>query len=254
MNDPARPGSDPKSEYESGQPEIKALLFDVFGTVVDWRGSIAREMAEFATGRGLPERDWDAFARDWRRLYQPAMERVRSGELGWTRLDVLHRMNLDRIAADYGLDGLSEAEMDHVNRVWHRLRPWPDVVAGLNRLRPRFVLAPVSNGNIALMVNLARHAGLPWDTVLGAEVARGYKPQPHVYTHAAEALGLAPGQCMMVAAHNDDLHAAAACGLRTAFVPRPEEYGPGQTKDLEAEPGHDRVAADFGDLAAQLGC
>ena len=164
------------------------------------------------------------------------MERVRSGELGWTKPDLLHRMNLDQLLDEYGLSGLSEAELDHINRAWHRLSPWPDVVAGLNRLKPRFILATLSNGNIALMVNLAKRAALPWDMILGAEVARAYKPQPQAYRNAFEALDLAPEQCLMVAAHNSDLQAAASCGLRTAFVPRPSEYGPEQQHDFAADP------------------
>lgn len=232
---------------------VKALTFDVFGTVVDWRSGIAREGEALGRARGLAV-DWTRFADAWRALYQPTMERVRGGQLPWTRLDDLHRMSLDRLLSEFGIKGLSETDIDHLNRAWHRLDPWPDVVPGLTRLRPRYVLATLSNGNVALLVNMARRAGLPWDAVLGAEVARHYKPQPQAYLVSADLLGLRPEQCMMVAAHNGDLAAASALGFRTAFVPRPHEYGPGQTTDLHANRDWDVVAADFGELAAKLGC
>ncbi len=238
--------------------EVEALTFDVFGTVVDWRSGIARE-ARAILGEGGPggERgpgDWEAFADRWRALYQPAMEAVRSGRRPWTKLDDLHRENLRSVLAEFGLAGRPEAEIERLNRAWHRLDPWPDVVAGLTRLKRRFILATLSNGNIALMVNMARRAGLPWDAVLGAEIARAYKPMPEVYLCTADSLGLAPRQCLMVAAHNGDLLAAQACGLRTAFVARPSEHGPGQRSDLRAEHAFDVVAADFLDLAAKLAC
>ena len=172
----------------------------------------------------------------------------------WTILDVLHRESLEQLLDGYGIDGLTEAEIDHFNRAWHRLDPWPDVVEGLTRLRRRYILATLSNGNIALMVNMAKRAGLPWDVILGAEVARAYKPQPEAYLATARSLGLAPGECMMVAAHNSDLHAARDCGFRTAFVTRPSEHGPGQTIDLAPDGDWDIVATDFLDLADQLGC
>lgn len=232
---------------------LKALTFDVFGTVVDWRTSIARELAALLGRQGL-ERDWPAVADRWRALYQPAMEEVRSGRRPWLRLDDLHRENLRLVLDEFGLGDRSEAEIDHLNRAWHRLDPWPDVVQGLTKLRPRYILATLSNGNIALMVNMARHAGLPWDAILGAELARAYKPTPEAYLRSADCLGLRPDECLMVAAHNDDLLAARACGLRTAFVVRPMEYGPNQTTDLEARHAFDVVAADFVDLASQLGC
>jgi 2-haloacid dehalogenase len=233
---------------------IKALTFDVFGTVVDWRSSIIREGEAFGRSRGLDDLDWARFADAWRGLYQPAMERVRSGELPWTRLDDLHRMSLERLLPEFGIGGLTAAEIDHLNRAWHRLDPWPDAVPGLQRLRPRFVLATLSNGNVALMVDLARRAGLPWDAILGAEVARRYKPEPEAYLVTAELLGLRPEHCMMVAAHNGDLAAAAGCGFRTAFVPRPTEHGPHQGTDLEPDRPWDVVAEDCLDLAARLGC
>jgi 2-haloacid dehalogenase len=233
--------------------EIAALTFDVFGTVVDWRRSLVREGEAFGRAHGLTV-DWVRFADAWRGLYQPMLERVRSGSLPWTKLDDLHRMALDRLLAEFGIRTLSDADVDHLNRAWHRLDPWPDSVAGLTRLKRRFVLATLSNGNVALIVNMARHAGLPWDAVLGAEVARHYKPQPQAYLTTAALLGLEPRQCLMVAAHNGDLAAAAKVGFRTAFVRRPTEHGPGQTTDLEASQAWDVVAESFIDLAARLGC
>lgn len=233
--------------------DVKALIFDVFGTVVDWRTSVARE------GRALGERkgidiDWTAFADGWRSLYDPAMARIRDGERAFVKLDVLHRENLLAMLDRFGVTGLSEDEIDDFNRAWHRLDPWPDAVAGLTRLKSKFIIATQSNGNIALMVNMAKRAGLPWDAILGAEVVGHYKPVPAAYTEACDRLGLAPEQVMMTAAHNGDLLAARACGLRTAFVARPTEYGPNQTKDFKAEHDFDYVAEDFEDLAAQLGC
>ena len=236
-----------------GAADIKACLFDVFGTVVDWRSSITREGEALGRAKGI-EVDWAAFADGWRGLYQPAMEKVRSGGMDWVALDVLHRMNLDEMLAKHGIDNLSEDEIDHFNRAWHRLDPWPDSVAGLTRLKAKFIIATLSNGNIALMVNMAKRAGLPWDMVLGAEIARAYKPQPEAYLRSCAALGLEPGQCMLVAAHNSDLVAAGECGMRTAFVSRPTEYGPNQDRDFEAEHDFDYVARDFLDLADQLGC
>jgi 2-haloacid dehalogenase len=222
----------------------KALLFDVFGTCVDWRTSVAREAAAL----GLPgERVADA----WRARYQPQLETVRSGERGWVVLDVLHREALDDVLDELGLE-LGESGRDELTLAWHRLDPWPDTVAGLTRLKERFVIAPCSNGHIAQSVNLARHAGLPWDAILGAEIAHAYKPDAAVYEASVAALGLAPGEAMMVAAHSGDLQAAAACGLRTAFVPRPREHGPGQTTDLHADGDVDVEAGDFLALADAL--
>ena len=231
---------------------IKALTFDVFGTVVDWRRSLIREGQELGRARGLTV-DWARFADAWRGLYQPMLERVRSGDLPWTKLDDLYRMALDRLLTEFRITGLAEGEVDHLNRAWHRLDPWPDAVAGLARLKRRFVLATLSNGNVALLVDMARRAGLPWDAVLGAEVARHYKPQTQAYLTTAALLGLEPAQCMMVAAHNGDLAAASGLGFRTAFVARPTEHGPGQKTDLAAERAWD-VVASFIDLAARLGC
>jgi len=232
---------------------VAALLFDVFGTVVDWRSSIVAEMSAFAAARQR-QADWAAFADDWRALYQPAMEEVRSGRRGWTILDVLHRESLDKLLDTYGLTGLDEADKDHITKVWHRLMPWPDAIAGLKRLKTRYIIGTLSNGNVGLLTRMAKHAGLPWDVVLGAETARAYKPQPQAYLANVELLNLRPAQVMLVAAHNGDLAAASAVGLRTAFVPRPTEHGPGQTKDLKPAREWDVVASDFVDLASRLGC
>jgi len=232
---------------------VKALGFDVFGTVVDWRASIIREGEALGRAKGL-DVDWVAFTDAWRGLYQPALEKVRSGALPWTRLDDLHRMSLDRLLEDFKIKGLSAAEIEQLNCVWHRLDPWPDSVPGLTRLRKKYVLATLSNGNIALMVNMAKRAGLPWDAVLGAEPARAYKPQPEAYLRTADFLGRQPEECMLVAAHNSDLAAAARVGFRTAFVRRPTEHGPTQTRDLRADQSWDVVAESMIDLADKLGC
>lgn len=231
--------------------QIKAILFDVFGTCVDWRSSVMQELDKLNHSKGL-NIDCAAFADAWRGLYQPTMEQVRNGSRPWTILDVLHRESLDALVNQFGLDGMTDAELDHLNKVWHRLDPWPDVVRGLTRLKQHFVIAPLSNGNVALLVNMAKRAGLPWDLVLGAEVARCYKPQSEAYLAAARLLDVEPGQCIMVAAHNDDLVAARDCGMHTAFVCRPREHGPGQTSDLRASGDWDIVAGDFGALADQL--
>ena len=233
--------------------QIKALTFDVFGTTVDWRGTVINEGEALGQRHGVTV-DWAAFADAWRAGYAPSMQRVRSGELSWTKIDDLHRMILDDLLANFGLSGLSEAEIEPFNRVWHRLEPWPDAVSGLNRLKARYIIAALSNGNVALLVNMAKRAGLPWDCVLSAELARHYKPDPAAYLIAADLLSLEPAQMMMVAAHNNDLHGARQVGFRTAFVHRPTEYGPTQTTDLEADPSVDLVAEDFNDLADQLGC
>ena len=234
--------------------DIKALTFDVFGTVVDWRGSVSRECESFFREHGVAGVDPTEFAVAWRKLYQPAMSRVRSGEIPFTKLDVLHRMNLDSLLQQYGIGGLEESDIDHLNRAWHRLDPWPDSVEGLTRLKSRFIIATQSNGNIALMVNMAKRAGLPWDVILGSEVVGHYKPCPDAYINCADALGLPPEACMMTAAHNNDLVAASQQGFRTAFVVRPAEHGPGQTTDMKAEHDFDYVAESFTDLADQLGC
>jgi len=235
---------------------VKALVFDVFGTVVDWREGVARDVAPVLAALDRRDIDPRAFADAWRRRYQPAMEECRSGRRAWTRLDVLHRENLELVLGDHGIDPakLGEAALDDLNRAWHRLDPWPEAVAGLTRLKRRFVIAPLSNGNIALMTNMAKRAGIPWDTILGAEVVQAYKPQPEAYIRTAEVLGIGRDALCLVAAHNGDLKAARAAGLATAFVPRPTEHGPGQTSDLGPDEAWDVVGADFQDLAHRLGC
>lgn len=235
---------------------VRALVFDVFGTVVDWREGVARELRAFFARHGAAAADAYAAADAWRRRYQPAMEECRSGRRPFTRLDVLHRENLDAVLGEAGLDPstVDAGELDQLNRAWHRLDPWPDAVGGLARLKRRYVIAPLSNGNVALLLNMARRAGLPWDAILGAEVARAYKPQPEAYLRTADILGLAPAELCLVAAHNSDLAAARACGLKTVFVPRLREHGPAQTTDLAPDGPWDVVAADFLDLAAKLGC
>ena len=237
-------------------PPPAALVFDVFGTVVDWRSGVARDLRAFLVRHGRPDLDAHALADAWRARYQPAMEDCRSGRRPFTRLDVLHRENLDAVLRDHGVDPASIAatELDQLNRAWHRLDPWPDAVPGLARLKTRYIIAPLSNGNVSLLLNMARRAGLPWDAILGAEVARAYKPQPEAYLRTADILGLQPAEVCLVAAHNGDLAAARACGLRTGFVPRPREHGPAQTVDLVPTEAWDLVAADFVDLASQLGC
>ncbi len=230
---------------------VRALIFDVFGTVVDWRGSLIAEGRRLGRAKRLHV-DWEAFADAWRAGYRPAMARVRSGALGWTSIDTLHRMILDELLARFGIEGLSEQEIDHLNRVWHRLRPWPDARAGLRRLKRDHIIATLSNGNVALLTNMAKFAGLPWDCILSAELFQHYKPDPETYLGAARLLGLAPQAVMMVAAHKDDLRAARACGLRTAFVVRPLEYGSGQRVDRRPEKDFDINARDFNDLAAKL--
>jgi 2-haloacid dehalogenase len=220
----------------------QALIFDVFGTCVDWRTSVAREVAAV-----VPQVDATAFATAWRAEYDPAMARIRDGGRGYVSLDDLHRENLHRVAAAFGVTA-----PDDLSRAWERLAPWPDAVLGLTALKARYIIAPCSNGSIALMTRLAKHAGLPWDCILGAEIARDYKPKPQVYLASCAALRLPPDQVMMVAAHNDDLVAARAAGLKTAFVPRRTEHGPGQTTDLSPSADWDVIATDFNDLARQL--
>jgi 2-haloacid dehalogenase len=229
----------------------KALVFDVFGTVVDWRSTIIREGEALGREKNIYV-DWGAFADAWRSRYAPSMDRVRRGEIPWTKLDDLHRASLEELLAEFGIEGLSGAEKDHFNRVWHRLDPWPDAVEGLTRLRQRYIIAPLSNGNVALLTNMARRAGLPWDLVLSAELVRHYKPDPETYLMPPLLLDLEPEQVMMVAAHVYDLRSARNYGLRTAYVPRPLEFGPG----VEAEPpdpAFDLVARDFVELADRLG-
>ena len=231
--------------------EIRALTFDVFGTVVDWRGGVARE-AEAILGAQGHALDWGAFADGWRARYMPAMAKVARGERPFEILDTLHRENLVELLAETGIVGLGEAQIDELNLAWHRLDPWPDVLAGMARLKRRLILASLSNGNVALMVDMAKRAGLPWDAILGAEVARAYKPSPQAYDSAARMLALAPGQCLMVACHPTDLAAAATRGFRTAYVHRPLERGPGR-EARRPEPGtFDYAVEDFGQLAEAL--
>jgi 2-haloacid dehalogenase len=231
---------------------IKALIFDVFGTLVDWRSSIAREAQTLLSPLGL-NTDWHAFADDWRNEYQPAMEKVRSGQRGFCKLDELHRGNLDIVLERLGWQQVDEATRQQLNLGWHRLDQWAEVQQGLTRLRQQFVLAPCSNGHIGLMVNLARHNHWHWDAITGAEIARDYKPQAIVYQASAAALGFTPEETMMVAAHSDDLVAAARAGLKTAFIARPDEHGPGLGESVAKSP-MDYSAADLMDLATQLGC
>jgi 2-haloacid dehalogenase len=241
------------SPAASGLANVEALLFDVFGTVVDWRSSIIGELTAFGGARGL-KADWVAITDAWRGLYQPSMEEVRSGRRPWTILDTLHRESLDTLLASHGLGQLDEADRVFLTRIWHRLKPWPDVVAGLVRLKTKYIIGTLSNGNVGLLTRLAKNSGLPWDVVLGAETARAYKPMPEAYDAAARLLDVAPDRVMLVAAHNGDLAAAAAQGLRTAFVARPTEYGPHQSHDFKAGRAWDVIAADFGKLADQMGC
>jgi 2-haloacid dehalogenase len=229
----------------------KALFFDVFGTLVDWRTSIAREAQAMLEPRGFAL-DWLAFADAWRAEYQPAMEEIRSGRLPFCKLDVLHRRNLERILPRFEVAGLPEDVMRELNLAWHRLDAWPDSAPGLVLLKRRCLIAPVSNGNISLMVDLARRNGFPWDAILGSEVAGDFKPKPRVYLSACEAFDLAPGDCMMVAAHSNDLAAAAANGLRTGHIARPNEHGPGRGETAPRIPV-DAAAPDLEALAAALG-
>jgi 2-haloacid dehalogenase len=231
--------------------DVQVLAFDVFGTVVDWRGSIARELD--ALGLGV---DAGAFADAWRSRYQPAMQAVRSGTRRWVRLDVLHRENLDATLAAFGVaERLDEAARVALNLAWHRLAPWPEARAGLARLKSRFVITPLSNGNVGLLTRMAKRAALPWDCVLSAEVYRAYKPEPGAYLGVADTFDIAPEEVMMVAAHAADLRAAAACGLRTAYVDRPLEFGPNQRGDVPREGDRfDFNCTGFDDLAERLGC
>ena len=229
-------------------PEPQILAFDVFGTVVDWHGSIAAEVAVL-----YPQVDADAFALAWREGYQPTMQRVRSGDLGWTRLDDLHRLILDSLLPRFGLGDLPETERHYLNRVWHRLNPWPDVVEGLSRLKTRYTITTLSNGNIGLLTDMAKHGALPWDCVLSAEVFRAYKPDPRVYQGVADVFDVAPIEVMLVAAHQDDLAAARAAGLLTAYIERPHEFGAARPKSVAPAPANTLHARDFLDLATQLG-
>ncbi len=231
---------------------VRALTYDVFGTVVDWRSSIIRECGRLGKSKGI-DRDWGKFADSWRGGYAPAMNMVRTGELPWTSIDSLHRMVLDRLLIEHGIEGLSEDEKDYLNRAWHRLDPWPDSIEGIERIRKRFIAATLSNGNVSLLVDMAKHAGITWDCVLSSELSGHYKPDREVYLTAAGLLGLEPGSMMMVAAHTDDLLAARAVGFKTAYVSRPLEFGPSvRAEETDGMP-FDIIAQDFLDLAGKLG-
>ncbi len=232
---------------------VKALVFDVFGTVVDWRSSLIRELASFGRGRGI-DLDWAQFADDWRGLYQPSLEEVRAGRRPWTILDDLHRESLVNLLDKAGVRGLAAHEIGHLNSIWHRLSPWPDVVEGLVRLKQRYIIGTLSNGNVGLLTRLAKNVGLPFDVILGAEPARAYKPLAEAYLRTAAFLNLQPSEMMLVAAHNGDLAAAAATGYRTAFVVRPAEYGPHQKRDFKAEQAWDVITDGFDGLADAMGC
>jgi 2-haloacid dehalogenase len=236
-------------------PHVKAFVFDVFGTVVDWRSGVAREAAPFLQRYGKPDATPEAFADAWRSGYMPAMRKVCSGERPFVRLDVLHRENLEALLPQFIADAeaVPADALDELILAWHRLDPWPDSVSGLRRLKARHIIAPLSNGNIRLMVDMAKRADLPWDAILGAEIAQTYKPMPAVYLRAVEALMLEPEEMCLVAAHNDDLAGARRCGLRTAFVARPYERGPNQTVDLKAESDWDVIVKDMNELADAVG-
>ena len=228
---------------------MKVLAFDIFGTVVDWHGSIVKEVSAL-----YPQVDANAFALAWRAGYQPAMSRVRSGELGWTRIDELHRLILDDLLPRFGLQHLSETERVHLNRVWHRLDAWPDSVEGLTRLKRKYTICSLSNGNLGLLTNMAKRAGLPWDCVLSAEVFKAYKPDPATYLGVANVFDVQPSEVMLCAAHHDDLAAARACGLGTAYIERPFEFGSAQPKDVSPQAGNDLHAKNINHLAELLGC
>ena len=231
----------------------KILAFDVFGTVVDWHSSIVREVLAIKSGT-MSDIDADAFALAWRAGYAPAMKRVMSGELGWTLIDDLHRIILDDIVVKFGMTGLTEAQKQHLNLAWHRLDAWPDVVAGLTRLKTKFTICTLSNGNIGLLTNMAKRAGLPWDCILSAEVFKAYKPDPATYLGVAKVFNIAPAEVMLVAAHQDDLAAARACGLQTAYIERPFEFGKNRPKDVSPDAANTYHAVNFLELAVQLGC
>lgn len=230
---------------------VKALAFDVFGTTVDWRGSIIREGREWGKTKGLAT-DWASFADRWRAGYAPAMDKVRKGIWPWMKLDEIHRRILDELLTEFNITGLSEPEKDHWNRVWHRLEPWPDSVRGLTRLKQDFVITTLSNGNVSLLVEMAKHAGLPWDTVLSAELFHHYKPDRETYLGAASILDCKPPELMLVAGHPDDLRAARSYGLRTAYVVRPLEFGPAAKAPVFEKDEFDVVAGDFMELAEKL--
>ena len=235
-------------------PDVDALVFDVFGTVVDWRSGVVRDGRRLGERRGL-DVDWAAFADAWREEYEPSMERVRRGEIPWRNLDALHRESLEDLLDRFGLEGLTDEEVEHLNRVWHRLDPWPDSIPGLERLRPHYVIAPLSNGHVRLLTNMAKRAGIPWDLILSAELSGHYKPDEAAYLTAVDLLDLEPDEVLMVAAHERDLDAAREAGLHTAYVHRPTEWGPEAAEDAERpdDSAYDVVAEDVLDLADRLG-
>jgi 2-haloacid dehalogenase len=245
--------ADAQTTASPGAPRPAQLLVcDTFGTVVDWRSSVIAEGQQLGRRKGVTV-DWAAFADAWRGGYGPSMDRVRKGELPWTKLDVLHRMVLDELLVKFKIEGMSEDEKADFNRVWHRLQPWPDSVAGLTRLKKRYVIAPLSNGNVGLLTNMAKHAGLPWDVILSTELVRHYKPDRETYLMPGEFFDLPPAQVMMVAAHGGDLDAAKALGLKTAYVHRPLEYGPNRKSTVPPAGKYDYSVKDFRELAAALG-
>jgi 2-haloacid dehalogenase len=234
--------------------EVKALVFDVFGTVVDWRSSLIADFTAWGKKRGI-DADWTALVDGWRAVYAASMDEVRKHpERGYVILDRLHRHSLERLVEQLSISGLSDADLNYLTMGWHRLHAWPDSVAGLTRLKTKYIIGTLSNGNVALLTEMAKFAGLPWDVILSAELFQHYKPDPETYLGAARLLCLSPEQVMMVAAHNHDLKAAQKLGLKTAFVARPTEYGPLQKYDLEAKGDWDIVAEDFGELAKRMGC
>jgi 2-haloacid dehalogenase len=230
----------------------KVIVFDTFGSVVDWRSSLIADLSAFGATKGITA-DWPALVDAWRAAYHPSMERVRKGEIPWTKLDNLHRTSLDRLVADFGIEGLSEDDLVHINLGWHRLHPWPDSVPGLTRLKSRFIIGPLSNGNVSLLLNMAKFAGIPWDMIFGSDLFGHFKPDPETYLGVAKMLDLRPDEVMLGAAHNGDLGKARDCGLLTAFFPRPTEYGPHQKRDYAADQDWDIVATDIQDMATQLG-
>jgi 2-haloacid dehalogenase len=238
----------------AGRPfgDVKMLVFDTFGTVVDWRSVVIEEGKQLSDTRGFTL-DWPAFADEWRAAYGPSMNKVRTGELPWTKLDVLHRMSLDALLEKHRITALTDADKAQFNRVWHRGRPWPDSVPGLTRLKTRFTIAPLSNGNISLLTDMAKHSAIPWDCILGAELVRHYKPDRETYLSPVEFFDLTPPEVMMVAAHPGDLQSAKALGLRTAYVHRPLEYGAGRTTQMPAAGTFDIIVNDFRELATTLG-
>ncbi|WP_346294569.1 haloacid dehalogenase type II [Rhodopseudomonas sp. P1] len=233
---------------------VQALIFDVFGTVVDWRTSLIEDFTAWSTTRGIGG-DWTGLVDAWRQAYVPSMDEVRKNpSRGFIKLDDLHRRSLEQLAPQFGLDNLSDDDLTYITTGWHRLKPWADSVPALTRLKSKFIISPLSNGNVGLLTRMAKNAGLPWDLILGGDVFGHYKPDPETYLGAARLLNLPPEQVMMVAAHNNDLAAAQALGLKTAFIPRPTEYGPLQTIDFDATGDWTIVADDLAGVADRLGC